>query len=279
MMQMNVLLHTIALEPNRWTPARVSRPLADLLPVIDAAGFRRLEIFEPHLTMAPDEDALPALLARHHLTATILSSYLDLCPAINLPGEFDDQVRALQARISAFGFAKVRLFPGRALPGAQTSETIRLIARRLQILTDACPDIEFLLETHDGSLADDPLCMLRLIETCARPNLGLLWQPTVFEEKAARAQFALQKPYIRHIHLQNRTPALKFTKLAAGVIPWADLLSQLPSQTGATLEFVTGGITSVEKFNVNATLREAIEEAEYVTSVCRFEEATQQPAK
>lgn len=275
---MNILLHTIALEPNRWTPARVSRPLADLLPAIDAAGFRRLEIFEPHLTMAPDENALPALLARHHLTASILSSYLDLSPAVNPPQKFDEQVRALQARLSAFGFAKVRLFPGRALPGAQTSDTIRLIASRLQTLTDARPDIEFLLETHDGSLADDPACMLRLVEACARPNLGLLWQPTVFEENAARAQFALQKPYIRHIHLQNRTPDLKFTRLAAGVIPWADLLRQLPAQTGATLEFVTGGLTSVEEFDLDATLVEATEEAGYVTRICRLEEARRQPA-
>ena len=262
---MNILFHTIALEPNRWTPARVSRPLAELLPAIESAGFRELEIFEPHLALAPNESALPSLLARHHLTPVILSSYLDLSAAT--AETFAGPSRTLLERLDRFGFRKVRLFPGRSPSPGQTEETIRLVSARLQSLADERPGIEFLLETHDGSLADDPACMPVLVERCARPNIGLLWQPTIFEPAAARAQFSLQKPCIRHVHLQNRAPDLSFAKLASGIIPWRELLAQLTPEVGATLEFVPSGICPLEAFDLQVTLQEAVEESRFAASL------------
>jgi sugar phosphate isomerase/epimerase len=260
---MHILLHTIALEPARWTPARVSRPLVELLPAIRDAGFMELEIFEPHLTLAPDEPTLVRELAQHGLAPVVLSSYLDLSPADYSTEAFLEQSRMLQARVARFGFRKVRLFPGRSPTPDRIGETIQIIAQRLRHLADPQPEVEFLIETHDGSLADNPADAVRLVEECERPNIGLLWQPTQFEAEAARRQFALQREFIRHIHLQNRKADGGFAPLAEGIIPWRELLAEIPPGVDATLEFVPSGVCPFERFDLAKSVQEAVQESSY----------------
>ena len=257
---MDILLHTIALEPARWTPQRVSRPLGELLPAIREAGFTALEIFEPHLGLAPDEPALVDALARLDLVPVILSSYLNLAATGDEANVFRAQARVLQRRVARFGFRKVRLFPGRSPSAERTSETIALVAQRLRHLADEQPEVEFLIETHDGSLADEPTDVVRLLEACERPNVGLLWQPTRFEADAARRQFAVQREHVRHVHLQNRAMDGGFAPLAQGVIPWGEFLRGLPPGVDGTLEFVPSGICPPEEFDLEKSVREAVQE-------------------
>lgn len=263
---MEILLHTIALEPARWTPQRVARPLGEWLPAVREAGFTALEIFELHLALAADEAALSGELARLGLAPVILSSYLDLAAA---PDVFDAQAEALQRRVDRFGFRKVRLFPGRSPSPERTGETIALVAPRLRQLAEARPETEFLLETHDGSLADEPADVIAVLERCGRPNVGLIWQATRFDAAAARRQFARQRAHIRHVHLQNRTADGGFVPLAEGVIPWGELLPDLPPGVGGTLEFVPSGICPPERFDLAASLREAVRECAWARSVAR----------
>lgn len=268
---MHLLLHTIAIEPARWTPTRVSRPLRELLPAIAGAGFHRLEIYEPHLALAPDEGALRAALLEHHLTPVVLSSYLDLSPHANPDERFAVEAQALLARVEMFGFRKVRLFPGRAasIDPAALEAAVRGVAGRLRSLALRLPEVEFLLETHDNSLADAPDRVLQVVEMAGCPNVGLLWQPTIFEPGAARAQFALQQSAVRHFHLQNRELAdpARFATLRAGCIPWAEFLAATGFETDASIEFVPAGICSPEEFDLTTTLQQAVEEFEHVVNL------------
>ena len=264
---MNILLHTIALEPARWTPQRVSRPLSALLPTIAGAGFYKLEVFEPHLAMLPDEHAMVPLFAREHLVPMVLSSYLDLSPHANPDGAFLVQADELLRRVDRFGFRKVRLFPGRSPSADETPATIRLIGDRLRHLAQQRPAVEFLLETHDGSLADDPASPVALVEASGVGNVGLLWQPTVFEPDAARAQWQIQKDHVRHIHLQNRTREGKFSRLETGVIPWPEFLSSVGFAVDVSLEFVPSAICAVEDFSLTTSVQEAVEEFAYVVKM------------
>src|SRR4051794_30558319 len=109
---MEILLHTIALEPARWTPHRVARPILELLPAIARAGFRKIEVFEPHLTLADHEEALPRVFESLRLEAVILSSYFDMNPEATFEAAFQKGALELEARVQRFGFKKVRLFPG-----------------------------------------------------------------------------------------------------------------------------------------------------------------------
>ena len=264
---MNILLHTIALEPARWTPQKVSRPLSELLPTIAGAGFYKLEIFEPHLALLPDEPTLIQIFERLHLVPMVLSSYLELSPHLNPDDVFESQAAELLTRVDRFGFRKVRLFPGKSPTPDRAAVTVAQVGRRLRMVAGQRPNVEFLLETHDGSLADDPKRPVELVQAAELPNVGLLWQPTVFEPEAACKQWELQKPYVRHIHLQNRTADGRFCRLEAGRIAWDNILESVGFQVDVSLEFVTSGIFEIEAFDLTVSVQEAVEEFGFVVKM------------
>jgi len=265
---MDLLFHTIAVEPARWTPQRTSRDLVLLLPLIAAAGFRRIEVFEPHLTSAATSPEIRDAFRSLQLTPEILSSYLNLNPAETSPAVVDANAEIIRARIEYYGFPRMRLFPG---PRMEPSDKagVREFTARLERLAAMLPGTEILLETHDGSLADDPETITRIVRDLAIPTIGLLYQPTLFEPGDALRQFAVELPFIRHVHLQNRHPDLTFASLKEGVIPWVQIFPQLPPTVTATLEFVPAGICSVEAFDLAATLLQAKSEAAYIAEISR----------
>jgi len=240
---------------------RVSRRLVDLLAPIADAGFDRLEIYEPHL----DGDAaeIRESLVRNGLTPKILSSYLNLNPAETSDSEFAAKLEVLAERIQFFGFESLRLFPGSKIAASDTG-AIALFMARVHALANRLSKTQVLLETHDGSLADDARLIVCIVEELDLPNVGLLYQPTVFTAQSALEQLAIQKHLIRHVHLQNRNPDLTFATLREGVIPWKSILAELSSGVEATLEFVPAGICPIEDFDLATTLAQASTEAEYV---------------
>ena len=258
---MNILLHTIALEPARWTPQRVSQPLAALIPKIAATPFKQLEIYEPHLTMAEDEAALPELLAQHGLAPVVLSSYLNITPHVTTADAFTAQLRQMKERVRRFGFKKIRLFPAPGIAPTDRAEE-QVAAQRVRAMLKEIPGVEILLETHDGSMADVPQRLVDFVNDIAHERLGLLFQPTAFQAEPALEQFKLQQPLIRHIHLQNRKPdASQFAKLLEGVIPWPKILVQLGFKVDGSIEFVPSGICTVQEFDLDKSLSEAVSEA------------------
>ena len=265
---MNILLHTIALEPARWTPQRVSCPLVEMLPhIAEKTEFRELEIFEPHLsseTISPD---IREAFGQYKLTPVILSSYLNLNPTVTSDAELDAKIKQLAERVDYYGFKKLRLFPGPTMNPADSAE-VAVFTERLKKLVSRVPGLEVLLETHDGSLADDPKVITRIVEELAHPDVALLFQATFFQsEESILEQFHVEKPYIRHVHLQNRAPDLTFVGLTDGMIPWPRILNELGENVAATVEFVPAGICAVEEFDMDATLKQARAVAEYVRSL------------
>ena len=264
---MNILLHTIALEPARWTPQRVSRPLSEILPTIAGAGFYKLEIFEPHLALLPDEATMIPLFQRFHLVPTVLDSLLELAPHANPDASFQPRAQELLARVDRFGFTKVCFSPGSVPPRDGVEGSMRQLSQRLRDLAAQRPEVEFLLETRAGSLAEDPACVVALVEATGAANVGLLWQPTIFETAAARAQWNLQKAHVRHIHLLNRTADGQYSRLEAGVIPWADILGSLAFGVDASLQLVPSGVCPVDDFDLTTSVQEAVGEFGFIVKL------------
>jgi len=247
-----IYLHTIALEPARWTPARVSAPLAALLPEIVRHGFRKLEIYEPHLSMAPDESVLPVMIGDLGIEPVILSSYATLSPSTD--GEtFVALADEMAARVARFGFRKVRLFPGQRVDPADDA-AVAVVQERIAKLASRMPETELLLETHDRSIADDPARIVRMVEELALPTVGLLFQPTLFERESSLSQFALQKSLVRHLHLQDRNAAREMVLLGEGMVPWEVFLRELGADVPASIEFVAAGMTPVAEFDLGRAL-------------------------
>jgi len=261
---MNILLHTIALEPARWISQRVSQKLSDLIPKIAHTRFRDLEIFEPHLA-AEDEALIASLLKSNGLAPVILSSYLQVAPKLTTGEKFLAENSELVARVRRFQFRKVRLFPGGGIsPGDKAATDV--VAHRLSQVAAELPEVQILIETHDGSIADEPEEMVALVQQINLPNVSLLWQPTVFQTEPALRQLAVQKHYVRHVHLQNRNPDGSYTTLKNGVVPWDKILPQF-QDTEATIEFVPSAICSVDEFDLETSLAEAVTEAGYAESI------------
>lgn len=264
---MEILLHTIALEPARWIAQRVANPLVELLPAIARTGFRRLEVFEPHLALATDEEALPRLFASLRLEPVILSSYFNVNPAVTSDAAFETGLQDLAARVGRFAFRKVRLFPG-ARVNPSDENAVAAVTKRIAAVAERLHDVEILLESHDGSIADSPERLVQLIQDLAAPNVGILFQPTVFESEPALRQLEIQAPFIRHLHLQNRAvgDSGKFTRLSEGAVPWQKIVQRLAAndpRVAATLEFIPSAICSVDQFDMELSLAEAVAEFEY----------------
>src|SRR5215210_1938661 len=132
---MNILFHTIAVEPARWTPQRISRPLVELLPHIATSGFHDLEIFEPHLTAETISAEIRDGLAQCGLRPVVLSSYLNLNPAQTSDGVVDAKLDQIAERITYYGFKKLRLFPGPAMNPVDDA-SIKVFTTRLQRLVN-----------------------------------------------------------------------------------------------------------------------------------------------
>jgi len=263
---MRLLLHTIALEPARWTPQRTSRTLTDILASIAASKFQILEIYEPHLTAATVSAEIKDAFAKYNLTPEILSSYLNVNPMVTSDSALDAGLEVIRARIAYYGFRKIRLFPG---PGMKPSDSAGrdVFVQRLKRIVSFLPETEILLETHDGSLADDPATITQIVADLASPRVGLLYQPTMFDAEGSLRQFEMEKPFIRHLHLQNRNPDLSFALMGDGVIPWERIFSNVPTDLSATLEFVPIGICPVEAFDLAATMRQVCDEADSIRNL------------
>lgn len=251
-----IYLHTIALEPARWTPARVSAPLATLLPEIARHGFRKLEVYEPHLTMAPDEAALPCMMKDLGLEPVILSSYAALGPE-TMEDAFARIADEMAARVERFSFRKVRLFPGQKVDPSDAA-AVATVQARVAALAARMPGTELLLETHDRSIADSFERIVRMVEELALPKVGLLFQPTLFEREPSLQQFALQKPWIRHLHLQDRNKERELVLFGEGEIPWSTFLRELGAEVAASIEFVAGGMAPVGEFDLGRALEAVV---------------------
>ena len=110
---------------------------------------------------------------------------------------------------------------------------------------------------------------MRLVRDLALPNVGILFQPTVFEAQPALKQFELQQPWVRHLHLQNRAVGERgrFTRLGEGAVPWREILARIVvagRPVAASLEFVPSAICPVEAFSFEPALAQAVAEAAFI---------------
>jgi len=250
------LLHTIAIEPARWTEKRVSRPLIEIIPEIAKAGFSFVEIYEPHLRIRSSRPDIRRSLNEHGIQPVVLSSYIDAMAKTE--SDFAAQMDSLLELTDDFAFTKIRIFPGLKVSPTD-NYLVDLFIDRIGQLASRLSPLSLLLETHDGSLADDPHLMVHILQLLNLSNVGLLYQPTVFTRAAAEQQFALHKPYIRHFHLQNRDKKRGFATLAEGVVPWRQFLNELPD-IDRTLEFIPTGIRSEIDFDLSIALKQASSE-------------------
>lgn len=231
---MRLLLNTIMLEPNRWSPDHtLTRSLVDLLPPVLAAGYSELEIWQYHVSGMDRrgvEDLADALAAAG-LAAGALGAY----PLFHVEGSEWEQMRARLEQLveigRLLGIDALKVFPGRVGSADADAAVWRHSVEGLRWLADllAGDGILLTMETHGNTLCDTVGSTLRLLadlEAC--DNIGICFQPyTDADTDAALAAYDALRDHVRHIHLQNRRlDGRATTLLAAG--DWTDYRRFLP---------------------------------------------------
>jgi len=207
---MEILLNTIALEPNRWTEKKIPHfRLADLIGPIAAAGFRALEVWQNHVALLSRAEL--QALRRRAQEAGIGVAVVGMYPVFHLEGGERQEELARWERMfgiaDTFGAGALKVMPGR-VPSAQM--TGKIWDRSVEFVREVCRLAErraliIPLETHAGTLADDPEALLRFMEAVGSGALKVCWQPFDFSSSLKAIElYDRLAPHVVHLHLQGR---------------------------------------------------------------------------
>jgi len=276
---MEILLNTIAVEPNRWTEGKVPYfKLADLVDEIAAAGFHSLEVWQNHVaTLGPGGvESLKQRLADAGVSVPILGMY----PIFHLEGaERDEELARCDAMFDlaeVFGARTLKIMPGRTPSAEMTPELwdrsvafVREVIRRSEHSGVIIP-----FETHAGTVADDPDALLRFLEAVGSERLKVCWQPFDFQstEKAIQLYEKLA-PRVVHLHLQGRRGE-EMALLEDSDIDYGEVLSHMFARGFdgyISIEFVADCVVdSPEQFDLGAVLANAQKDRRFIESVPGF---------
>ncbi len=122
------------------------------------------------------------------------------------------------------GGTGVKVRPNGMPKGADEQKIFEQIGKALQECGKAGADagIEICVEVH-GAITQIPKNMKTIMEVCGHKSVGVTWNsnPTDVENKSVAANFALLKPWIRSVHIND------LTNDAAGKYPYRELFKLL----------------------------------------------------
>lgn len=275
-MDVRILLNSIALDPNRWTEKKAPFfELKDLLEPVADAGFRRMEVWQYHVSSL-DENAMTELQDRGAdlgLEFPVLGIY----PRLHLGGtkgenDLSEAVRLLD-KAAFLGANTVKMFVGTKASADLTDlEEARTIAS-LEMLTDAAEDRDLLLsgETHENTLFDRVEVVKSILAIIDSEELEVCFQP--FDSSSterAIADYAALADHVIHIHLQGRKGG-RLSLLKNADIDYERFLETLEISGFAgylSIEFVKDCVVDhPEDFDLDRVLANAVKDREFVEKV------------
>lgn len=272
----DLLLNTIALDPNRWTADKIPHyALADLLPAVAEAGFPDVEIWHYHLTH-PSEAGVAALDERMQhlgLRAPVVGAY----PVLHLEGEALYRERAamhaLMDRAHRLGARVVKCFAGRLGSDAVDEPAYARSVRFTRELAAYAGSLGLTLtaETHPDTLCDSVAACRRFLEAVEASNLHLCFQPFDFTDTAqAGADYEALRKHVIHVHLQGRAND-RITLLEEADIDYRPVLQALADggfDGYLCIEFVKGCVVDrPDAFDLDLVLANARRDRDFVLQV------------
>jgi len=274
---MQILLNSIALEPNRWTEDRVPRyALEDLLEPIRGAGFSAVEVWQFHLSRldAQQVRSLKEKAERLGITFPVLGVY----PVFHLKGaeregQFD-LINTMLAAADELGSRALKLMPG-SVPSAEiTQEQWDSSVAFVREVAGLCEERDMFItcETHGHTLADDPEVLLRFFREVGSDRLKVCWQPfDMADTEAAIALYDRLAGHVAHLHLQGNGSG-RAELLELSDIDYRRVLSHI-FQKGfdgyAGIEFVRDCLVPADQFDMDLVLSNAVRDREFIEAVAR----------
>jgi len=273
---MQILLNSIALEPNRWTKDKIPHfRLENLLDAISGAGFSALEVWQNHAALLKPDD-LKRLAERGEIEG-LSFPVVGMYPQFHLEGDERqaelERVDAMVGIVSTLGAEVLKLMPGcvpsAELDAAAWQRSVEFAQEMVQRTAQAGTIIP--LETHGNTVADDPDALLRFIDEVGSDRLKVCWQPFDFQstDKAIELYDRLA-PHIVHLHLQGRGGG-EMELLENSDIDYRRVLGHIFDKGfdgWLSLEFVRGCVVeSPEEFDIDLVLENAKADRAFIETV------------
>ena len=271
-----LLLNTIALDPNRWTADK--QPHTDLsavLPAVVAAGFRALEVWQYHLSTldAAGLEVLVTTARNLGVEAPIVGVY----PALDLEGEARerqwDEVARTVRRAERLGTRAVKMFAGRLgsdVASAAEVERSVAFARRLVGLA-ADHGMTLIAEAHPDTLCDGVPATRRFLDAVGS-DVGVCYQPYDFASTARTvADYRALRDRVVHVHLQGRRDG-EMSLLEDADVDYSVFLGALAAdgfEGALSIEFVKDCVVpDPAAFDLGAVLANAQRDRQFVEATC-----------
>jgi sugar phosphate isomerase/epimerase len=271
---MRTLLNTIAVEPNRWTRERIpAYDLArDIVPRAAAAGFRRLEVWQYHLSHRSMDEAkaVREAGAKHGVTFPVVGCY----PAFHLEGPEAEAARreacGLADRAALLGARWLKFFFGRIKGSDLTPRQLELTTARVQEWTayGRAKELGFCAELHHSTLFDP--CDYGLQYLAQHPELGIriCFQPCGGLDAAACVRLIGELgAQIVHAHFSGQNAAGRCA-LQDASLDWRAVVAALQAANPEFLpsvEFVPHSFPAPgQPFDFDAALADAAADARFL---------------
>ena len=240
--------------------------LSEIIRMLHTAGYDGVEIWEPHIHDFSDADleALRRQLDATGLTVAAISPYFNLTESDETAAASVAEGRKLVDQARRLGAPAIRVFAGHLGSAAATPEHWTRSVRSLQTLADSAP-LHWVVEPHDGTLADSIEMQLRYLRAVNRPNVKAIYQATNLMPDYLGALDKLA-PDIAHIHANNIHGDINYPPLEGGECDYATIVAKL-QQIGFT------GFISVEYLggDPQGALTREIEYLRSLIQICRHQ--------
>ncbi len=156
----------------------------------------------------------------------------------------DDEFASVARAAVLLGAPRVRVWAGARGSGPASPADRHRVTLALRSAADLAAErgLELALEFHDGTLADSPAAVRRLLTDVDRANLRSYWQPPVgLPDQAALAGLEEMIDLVSGVHVFSWWPGPERRPLAARAGLWRSVLAALERRGGlpdTLLEFV-----------------------------------------
>lgn len=276
---MQIILNTIALEPNRWTEGKIPHfRLEELLEPIAETGFESLEVWQNHLALRDPEEVEE--IAQRAESLGLGFPIVGMYPRFHLEGEerqaelarFDGMVEKMDLLEADI----LKLMPGQVASADLTPELWERSVDFMREVIERTEDsgIIFTLETHGGTVADDPDALERFMEDVDSDRLEVCWQPYDFTSTGRAVKlFDRFADSIVHLHLQGRREG-QMELLEKSDIDYRQVLGHIFNTDFdgyISIEFVRDCVVeSPEDFDLRHVLHNASHDREFVENIHGF---------
>ncbi len=270
-----ILLNTIALEPNRWTPGKKAfYKLDTLLRSAFVHGFTAFEVWQYHISRETDDEITKIidLANERSLTFPVIGIY----PKLHLSGDEKqkelDEIEKICRYADKLHSHILKFFVGSKSANFIDNEEYENSVAFLKEMAEITMDhgLRMTGEIHENTLFESVESCQKFLNDVDAGNFKICFQPLNFEKTdQAINLFDQLSEKVIHIHLQGRKNG-EMCLLEEADIEYNRLIAHLIDSgfTGYfSIEFVKDGIvTDPVDFNIDKVLNNAEKDREYIKS-------------